>query len=363
MADTSQEKTEQPTPRRRTEARDEGQIGKSQDLSAAVVLLGGLLLLYYTGQKILARLVDLTRGCLQADRTATDVSAMGATLMGVLREAALIVLPLMLLVLVLALVSMFLQVGWLFSFKPVRPSLGKLNPLNGLKRMFGPRAFIQLVMGLAKMSLLGLVAYMTIRDEVNTLVFASSLHKLGIVALAAQLVFRLGIRLALVLLILAIFDYIYQRHRTEKDIMMTKEEVKEEMKRMEGDPKVKQRRRQVQMQMALKRIRAAVPKADVVITNPTELAIAIQYDERTMNAPRVTAKGAGLLAKHIRELAIEYGVPIVERKPLAQALYKTVEVGQEIPAQFYRAVAEILAYVYELAGGRSRRMAAPVGLN
>ncbi|NLX13228.1 MAG: EscU/YscU/HrcU family type III secretion system export apparatus switch protein, partial [Phycisphaerales bacterium] len=261
-----------------------------------------------------------------------------------------------------ALVSMFLQVGWLFSLKPLRPNPGKLNPLTGLKRMFGPRAFVQLVMGVAKMSLLGLVAYMTIRDEINTLFFASSLHKLGILALSAQLVFRLGIRLALILLVLAIFDYIYQRHRTQKDIMMTKEEVKEEMKRMEGDPKVKQRRRQVQMDMAMRRIRAAVPKADVIITNPTELAIAIQYDAQSMSAPRVTAKGAGFLAQRIRELAIEHGVPIVERKPLAQALYKTVEVGQEIPAQFYRAVAEILAYVYELAGGRSSRAAA-VGLN
>jgi flagellar biosynthetic protein FlhB len=182
---------------------------------------------------------------------------------------------------------------------------------------------------------------------------------------AAELAFTLGLRMAIALLILAIIDYVYQRWRNEQDLKMTKEEVREELKRMDGDPTLKRRRREIQMQMAIRRIKTAVPKADVIITNPTELAIAIQYDSDTMRAPKVVAKGADLMAKRIRELAIENGVPIVERKPLARALYQTVDVGQEIPGKFYKAVAEILAYVYELTGRkhRPRRRTAEASLN
>jgi flagellar biosynthetic protein FlhB len=189
---------------------------------------------------------------------------------------------------------------------------------------------------------------------------ASNLPHLSVVGVGAELFFTLGLRLALVLLFLAILDFGYQRYKTTQELKMTKEEVKDELRSMEGDPKLRQRRRQIQMEMTLQRIRTAVPKADVVITNPTEFAVAIQYDAETMLAPKVTAKGADHMARRIRELAIEHGVPIVERKPLAQALYRTVDVGQEIPAQFYKAIAEILAYVYELSG-KSYGVRRPVG--
>ena len=164
------------------------------------------------------------------------------------------------------------------------------------------------------------------------------------------MLFALALRLALVLLILAIFDYIWNRYKHVQDLKMTKQEVKEEMRRMEGDPVVKQRRRRVQMQLTMQRMSIDVPNADVVITNPTELAIAIRYDAETMTAPRVIAKGAGFLAARIRQIAVQHGVPVVERKPLARAMYRAVDVGQEVPAQFYRAIAEILAYVYRLTG-------------
>lgn len=366
MPDSAQEKTEAPTPRRRSEARNQGQVAKSQDLAAAITLLGGLILLNVSGEKILRRLVEITQTCLGAGAEMTDGSLMAPTIMGILKSAAELVLPLMILVTVLALGAAYFQVGNLLTFKPMTPSLNKLNPLSGLKRMFSPRSFMQLVMGLAKMSLLCLVAYITIKEKLNALIFASALHDLGVVGLSAHLAYTLGLRLAAVLLLLALLDYAYQRYRTEKDMMMTKEEVKEEMKRMDGDPKVKQRRRQVQMQMSIQRIRGAVPQADVVVTNPTELAVALKYDSETMTAPKVVAKGAGFMAQRIREVAVQHGVPIVERKPLARALYKTVEVGQEIPAQFYQTVAEILAYVYELAGkrkGRSRSRTPEPALN
>jgi flagellar biosynthetic protein FlhB len=244
------------------------------------------------------------------------------------------------------------------------PSLEKLSPISGLKRMFSSKAVVQLLMGLAKMSVLAAVAYFTLRGRLDALVHASALSYVSIGQITVEFLFTLGIRLTLALLLLAIIDLIYQRWKHDRDLRMTKQEIKEELKRMDGDPHLKRRRREVQMQLALQRIQAAVPKADVVITNPTAFAVVIQYEPAKMNAPKLTAKGLDHLARRIRELAIEHGVPIVERPPLARALYRGVEVGQEVPAQFYRAVAEILAYVYELAGrGYRRRPAAGLAMS
>jgi len=365
MPDSAQDKTEAPTPRRREEARNRGQIGKSTDLAGAVVLLGGMIVLYVMGQKILERLLVVTKGCLGANPLSmTDPGQAVPTLAAAFQEVAAMCLPMMLTVLVLALVTAFAQVGVLFTFKPIIPSWSKLSPINGVKRMFNARAFVQLLMGIAKMALLTAVAYWTLKGRVDVLAQAATLSHLSIVAVAADILFTLGIRLAIVLLILGIIDFIWQRYKTEQELKMTKEEVKDELKRMEGDPKVKHKRREVQMQIAIQRIRSAVPKADVVITNPTELAIAIEYHAETMVAPKLTAKGAGYLAQKIRELAIEHGVPIVERKPLARALYREVEVGQEVPPHFYKALAEILAYVYELSGkGYGGRTPAAAALN
>ncbi len=365
MADSAQEKTEAPTPRRRQEARRRGQVGKSSDLSAAVVLLGALLLLHWTGGGILDRLVMMTRACLgDTGSEITDPGQVTIVLASAFRLLAEMVLPIMLLVLVLALVTSFAQVGFLLTLQPLTPSFSKINPLSGLQRMFSGRAFVQLLMGVAKMSLLVVVAYWTMSSRMRVFTGASALDHLSVIAVAADVFYTLGLRLAIVLLLLAILDFVYQRYKTEKDLKMTKEEIKDELKSMEGDPKTRHRRREAQLQMAIQRIQSAVPQADVVVTNPTELAVAIQYDAETMVAPKVMAKGADFMARRIRELAIEHGVPIVERKPLAQALYKTVEVGQEIPAQFYKAIAEILAYVYELSGkGHARRAAAGMAMN
>jgi len=365
MADSAQDRTEPATPRRREEARKRGQVAKSSDLTAAMVLLGGVLILYLMRDSIIGRMVSLVRHCLGANPSdATDPEVMVPTMVVSFQSMASVALPVMLLVTALALVTAFGQVGVLFTLKPVTPSMEKLNPISGLKRMFSSKAFVQLLMGLAKMSVLTAVAYWTLRGRLNALANASALSHLAIAQITVEFMFTLGIRLTLALLLLAIIDFIYQRWKHERDLRMTRQEIREELKRMEGDPHLKRRRRQVQMQLALQRIRAAVPKADVVITNPTAFAVAIQYDARMMNAPKLTAKGADHLARRIRELAIEHGVPIVERPPLARALYRTVEVGQEIPAQFYRAVAEVLAYVYELAGrGYRRRPVAGLAMN
>ncbi len=356
MADTAQDRTEPATPRRREEARKRGQVAKSADLTAAVVLLGAVLVLYGYSETLMGQMVALLRHCLSDDSSgATQIESAVGLLWWAGRVLAQSVLPLLVVVTLLALLAGFGQVGPMLSWTPVMPSFDKLNPINGLQRMFSMHSVVHLVMGIAKMCLLSLVAYSTLHSRLTGVLQAAALSHLALVEVTLDLLFTLMIRLTLVLLVLAIIDYLYQRWKMERDLRMTRQEVREELKRMDGDPNIKRRRREVQLQMALHRIRKMVPKADVVVTNPTEFAVAIQYDSQTMAAPRVTAKGADYLAAKIRELAIAHGVPIVEKPPLARALYKTVEVGREIPVQFYKAVAEVLAYVYELAGRRGRR--------
>ncbi len=357
MPDSAQEKTEAPTPRRREEARESGQVARSTDLNAAIILLGGLLFLHWWGAGMFGKMLILMRNYLGPENTSVDARHMGALARSLLLDCGRTVLPFLICVVVIALIVGFAQVGWLLTFKPLMPSLDRLNPISGITRMFNARAFVHLVMGVLKMIVLAWTAWWTLSSRINILAHASGMSHLSMIALSIDMLFTMALRLTIVLLILAILDYVYQRYRTEKDLRMTKEEVKEELKRMEGDPKLKSRRRQVQLQTALQRIRAAVPKADVIVTNPTEFAVALQYDNETMAAPKLVAKGTDYLAMKIREIAIEHGVPIVERPPLARALYRNVEIGQEVPAEFYKAVAEVLAYVYELAGRGYRRPA------
>ena len=360
MPESTLDKTEPASPRKREEARAEGQVSRSADLTAAVVLLGGLFLLQYTGDRILSGFLEVTRQCLgQGAPGELDPSRMMPTLRGAVDVGAAVVLPVMLGLTVLALLACLGQVGVLLTFKPLRPKLDKLDPINGFRRMFSARSAVHLVLGLAKMGLLSLVAWSTVRNRVDVLAQIPAMAFPTIVGLTCELVFTLGLRLAIALLVLAVIDYIYQRRKFESDLRMTKEEVRQELRNMEGDQKIKGRRRQIQFQMAMQRVRSTVPKADVVVTNPTEYAVALRYDTESMNAPKLGAKGHDQLAKRIREVAIEHGVPIVERPPLARALYRQVEVGQEIPAALYKAVAEVLAYVYELAGRGYRRQPRP----
>jgi flagellar biosynthetic protein FlhB len=264
----------------------------------------------------------------------------------VVRAAA----PLFLGVMLIAIVVNVTQVGLHLHMKKLQPNLGALNPLRGLSRLFKGQGIAHLVMGILKMTLVALMAYSAVHGRLKQIVGAEQLSHVQMFKLGGAVLYSIGIRVGLLLLVLALIDYAWQRWQFEQSLKMTKQEVKEEMRRMEGDPKIKMRRRQIAQQMAQKKLKKDVPTADVVITNPTEYAIALKYDEDTMHAPRVVAKGQGLMAKRIRELAIEAGIPILERKPLARALYKLVEAGQEIPEEFYSAVAEILAYVYELSG-------------
>lgn len=356
MASETGEKTEAPTPRRLQEAREKGQVAKSQDLTAAAGLLVGLVLLYFYGPLLLKQFLNILRETLIAMGTVT--SAQTFTQEGfvmLLRQVMSLVGPFLLISAVAAAAINLMQVGFLLTTQPITPSLDKISPLAGFKRFFSARTAMRLAMSLLKVAIIGLVAFISIRRDMPQLVNLSEYDFTTVIHVGAYLTFKLGLRLALVLLLLALLDYAYQKYQVIRDLRMSREELKEELKRMEGDPIMRQRRRAVARQLAAQRMSQAVPKADVVITNPTHLAIALKYEHESMPAPKVVARGAGYMARRIREIADENGVPIVERKPLAQALYKSCQVGDYIPADLYKAVAEVLAYVFELAGKGFRR--------
>ncbi len=356
--DNRDNKTEPATPRRRQEARDSGQVARSADLTAASLLIVGLYVLSLNSHATVLALESILAWLLGGHGLSIDAQGMLQNDMRVSVPQMLRVLaPLMFSVAGSAVLVVGLQVGFHVTAKPLTPSLARLNPLGGLRRLIGGRNFVQMGMNLLKVILLGLSAWNYIRGQIGLILSLSGLAFPANFFAAAEIIYSLAWRLGWTLLILAAADWIYQKWHFERDIRMSKQDVKDEAKRNEGDMETKGRRRQMARKMILQRINRDVPKADVVITNPTELAIALQYDPTEMTAPRVVAKGAGYLAARIRQIAVQNGVPILEKKTLAQAIYKTVEVGQEVPPQFYQAIAEILAYVYELAGKGLRRKA------
>ncbi len=352
MAEQDSEKTEAPTPRRRQEARENGQIARSNDLSAAVLLLCSLLLLQLQGRSVATALKAIMQQALSTQQVGH--TGAGETLMMAGRWFGVglwPLVPILLGLMVIAVLINGLQVG--FEFKPNRlmPKLESLSPIKGAKRIFGaPATAVQTAFNLVKMTIVGLVGYSAVHGRLQQVMAITMLDQVQAWQLGGMLVLDVGIRIAVALLILAILDYAWQRYRLEKQLKMTKQEVKDEMRSMDGDPMIKMRRRQFAAKMLKDKARQDVPTADVVVTNPTEYAIAIKYDATSMRAPRVIAKGRGVLAAEIRRIAVEHGIPIIERKPLARALYRSIEVGQEIPEEFYATVAEILAYVYELTG-------------
>jgi flagellar biosynthetic protein FlhB len=356
VAAESGEKTEAPTQRRVSEARQRGQVAKSVELTAAAALLGAMLSLRMFGLRLMSVLRDMMAALLGSDghpADTLDALAMISAQAGYAVIAA--AMPIMASLAVVAIAINLMQTGPLLSWHPLTPKFSKLNPIEGVGRLFSMRSLVQLVVNLLKLTLVSWLAWHAIIGDADIILAAQEVDERQLLGIGALLSYELGMKIAAVLLFMALLDYAYHRWQHEKDLRMTKQEVKEEMKHMDGDPLLKQRRRQIQMQLAARRLAREVPRADVIVTNPTHFAVAIRYDDDRMHAPIVTAKGVDFMAQRIRELAIRHGVPIVQRKALAQALYKGVEVGQEVPPKFYKAIAEILAYVYELSGKGARR--------
>ncbi len=349
------ERTEQATPKRKREAREKGQVRKSQELVSAlmmVIMFGALSLL---GTDMWEKLQNLVRRGLTLDfRQSTPFSAEGVPLL--LRDMTIsfakIVLPLLLIGFLAAILVNVVQIGFLFSTKALAPKFNRLNPIEGFKRMFSLRTFFELAKTIAKTVCIGLIAYdIIVKNASSFSLMAGENINASILALWESVI-NAGFRIGLVFLIIAILDFVYQWFKYEKELRMSKYEVKMEYKQTEGDPQIKSRIRQKQRQMAMMRMMEAVPEADVVITNPTHFAVALKYDSEKTGAPVVTAKGQDYLAQRIKEIAKESKVEIVENKPVAQALYKNCDIGHEIPLELYQTVAEILAYVYKQKQGK-----------
>lgn len=349
------EKTEDPTPHRREEARGEGNVARSTDLSAGIMAVGGVLLLGLVGPWMWAVMKELMRTMLGSGFSAdvTRVGDLGQLWMVGLAAAARVAGPLTLGLAALAVVAGVIQVGFLLTLKPIQPQASRLSPLKGLQQLFSLRSTVRFGMSLGKVAVVAGVATWSIYADFPKVMSLIRLEAAPMLAAAAWLVWLLALKVAAVLLLLGLIDYAYQRWQHEEDLKMTKQQVKDEQKRMEGDPETKQRRQEVAKQLQMQRVSADVPQADVVVTNPTHFAVALRYEGQEMNAPKVIAKGADHVAARIRQVAAAHGVPMVERPPLARALYGQVEVGQEVPQEHYAAVAEILAYVYRLNGRKT----------
>lgn len=357
MAEDMGERTEDPTPRRLSEARERGEIPKSADLTAAIELIGVTALLGFTGYFLWDALGGLLKRSLGADLALGGVEGDAtAPMFEALRSAAVAAGPMLIGAVLVTAAAHLLQVGLVWTTQPLEPKFSRLNPITGLQRLLSVRGAIKTSTGVLKVTLVLLIGWKIVTRDLPRIAALPELGLAGGIKVIGQLGLELAIWLLSVLLLIGAADYFYQRWQQKRDLRMTKQEVIEERKSMDGDPHIKGRRMKMAREIAAQRTRSAVPKADVIVTNPTHFSVAIRYDQDEMRAPRVVAKGADHMAMEIRQLARTHGVPILERPPLARALYYGVKVGQEVPPAHYEAVAEILAYVYRL-----RERAAKVG--
>ncbi|MDG1861357.1 MAG: flagellar biosynthesis protein FlhB [SAR324 cluster bacterium] len=345
-----QEKTEVPTEKKRRESREEGQVAFSKELSSAALLAGIVLTLVATSPIILDAMRELMsqifRDLAQRKELSIDsIFTLSGEILSIILPAFA---PFAAVIIFAGIFASVLQVGVMITFKAVAPKFNKISPLTGLKRLFSSQSLADFLKSMAKLIIVGFVGYITYIDKITELNGLSVSTPESILIYNFTVVAEVAGKIVLALVAIAIFDYFYQRWHHEQQLMMTKQEVKDETKQTEGDPQLKARIRQIQREMSNARMMQEVPKADAVIVNPTHFSVAILYDRDVMSAPEVIAKGADHLALRMRTVARENNVPILERPELARDLYANVEIGDDIPERFYKAIAEILAFVYRL---------------
>ena len=348
---SSGERTESPSAKRRADFRKKGQVAQSREVQTAAMFT--LLLLFWMAfaPTFWGSLQELVAAIWKSsgEYAVTTPSLMqlayhlGASL-------AVILAPLFAIALVIGFFSTFLQIGWLFTTEPLMPDFSKLDPIKGMARFFSKRSLLEIVKSLMKVSLIGWVAFKTVANDFDKALLLGEMPVVDTIHYLGSITALVMAKVAGIMIVLAILDFGFVKWEMEEKMKMTKQEIKEEMKETEGDPHIKSKIRSIQQQMARRRMMAAVPTADVVITNPTHIAVALKYEAGQMDAPVVLAKGQDLIAEKIREIAREHDIPLVENPPVARLLHSRVEIGQPIPDELFRAVAEILAYVYSLKG-------------
>ena len=346
LTESTEQKTEKPTRRRRERAREQGMVAQSAEVNNALVLLAAIGALVLFGGSILQAMAGEMAGRL-GRLYGPEVSMTGAS--AIMCESVWTIVkavaPIMVFTGVVGLFCSVAQTGFMFTPKRLALDFSHINPVNGLKNLFSTQALVRLVVALAKIGIIGLIAFLLVRSRLEWFFALIGKSTWGILNVSGTLCLSLMVRIAVAMIAVAVADYAWQRYRHEKQLMMSKTELRDEYRREEGDPQVKGRQEQARRALARSRMMQAVPKADVVVTNPTHVAVALRWDEKEMSAPRVVAKGRNWLAERIKQIAQAHGVPVVERTVLAHALYEAVEVGVEIPPKLYYAVAEVLAFV------------------
>jgi flagellar biosynthesis protein FlhB len=355
MADESaDEKTEAPSEKKKQDAREKGTVAKSTEINSVIVLLTGIFMLKWFGAWIYNEIAGCTVALFTSisDTSMTEQRFIELVIIGLmlLAKAALPVAGAILLTGVIANIA---QIGFLFTIKPLIPDLEKINPISGFKRLFSLQSFVETMKSIIKLTIIAFVAYYTLKGEFFHMIHLADTPIITIWFFMLKIGFDVMLRIAMVLIIIAILDYAYQRFDHEKKLKMSHQELKEERKQMEGDPQIKSRIRSLQREMARRRMMEQVPKATVVVTNPTHIAIALRYEPKENDTPIVVAKGKRAIAERIRTIAREHGIPIIENKPLARAMYDKIEPGQPIPMEFFTAIAEIMAYIYRLKNRRA----------
>lgn len=342
------EKTEKATPRRREEARKKGQVFKSTDLNSAVILIAGSVACFAVFPYLIDNLKSFTALYLLV-RTQQDFSNdyIYLMLVEVIIIMAKMIFPIFLTTFVVALLVTYLQVGFVFSGESLTPKLERINPVEGFKRIFSKRALVELCKSLLKVIVTAYIVYTVMRKHYVLFPRFIDMELVASLQLLSSIVFEMALKVGLVFIIIGVIDYIFQWYEHEKSLKMSKYEIKQEYKQSEGDPQLKSRQRRIQRDIAMQRMMAEVPKADVVITNPTHFAVVLKYEAAEMEAPVVVARGKDFMALKIKETALKHGVEIVENPVLARTLYYHTDIGDLVPEEFYQAVAEVLAFVYK----------------
>lgn len=358
MAESLGEKTEDATAKKLQTAREQGQVAKSQDLTNGAALLVAVVIMVFYGGRVMRGFAEMLRTVLEHEIAGSPFRPEDAsdTFVDAMTTVVLLVLPVMGIAFVTTYILQFVQIGWLFTLKPIKPNFGKLSPQKGIKRIIEPKNAVKTAINTTKLvAALGLTA-MLMSSRLGRLATLPTLPLNAASWLVCVTIFEVALLLSIFLFVLGMVDWFYQKWQYKREQRMTKQEVKDERRSMEGDVETKRQRQRMYAEIVRNQIRGATPDADVIVTNPTHFSVAIKYDGEAMNAPTVVAKGADLLAFQIRQIAEKHGVPIVERPPLARALYHGTEVGQEIAPEHYAAVAELLAYVYRIdQSQRARR--------
>lgn len=353
------QKTEEPTQRRLDEAREKGQVASSREVGHWAILAGGAVAIAATAQSSAARLAgELAAVFERAADTALDPGALVALFTDLALDAGLALAPLLGLLVAVAVASGIVQHGFLLSAETIQPQLDRISPLKGFERIFSLPALVELAKGVVKIALVSVVAGLVLWPDAGRIVAAITLEPAQAARLLDELARHLLVAVAAVLTAVAGADLLYQKFRHHQQLRMSRQELKDEFKQSEGDPMVKARLRQLRVERSRRRMMAAVPTADVVLTNPTHFAVALKYEMGVMPAPKVVAKGADRIAARIREVAKEAGVPIVENPPLTRALHDAVELDGNVPEQHFRAVAEVIGYVMRLKGKMPARRTA-----